>query len=88
MTQKQDNLESFAKRLETRIKAGEADDSMERQWCRLLTAADTPPVVKAMMLTKWVEWRYGKPKDNGNGVAATFVFDAPRPERTNGHLLQ
>ena len=61
MTEKQDNLESFAKRIVTRLQAGGNTDSMERLICRLLTGKDVK--VAAFLANKVVEWRYGKPKE-------------------------
>lgn len=59
MTVKQENLEAFAKRIETRIKASAAGtDSMERLICRLMTGSDVK--VAGVLAAKWVEWRYGK----------------------------
>jgi hypothetical protein len=59
VTEKQESLESFAKRIETRIKAGlKGTDSMERLLCRLMTSKDMK--VAALLGSKWVEWRYGK----------------------------
>lgn len=59
---KTDNLEAWAKRIETRIRKGiQGTDSMERLICRLLTGEDLK--VAAHLATKWVEWRYGKPTE-------------------------
>lgn len=58
---KTDNLEAFAKRIATRVRAGGGTDSMERLICRLLTGKDVK--VAAMLASKWTEWRYGKPKE-------------------------
>ena len=59
-----DNLEAFAKRIETRIREGlKGTDSMERLICRLLTKKNTPHVA-AGLAHKWVEWRYGKATEN------------------------
>ena|SRR5208282_2758290 len=58
---KTDNLEQFAKRIETRIrKACGSGDGMERLICRILAGKD--PRLAAFMAIKWVEWRYGKAK--------------------------
>lgn len=60
--EEKDGLESFSKRIETRIKSGiKGTDSMERLICRLLTGKD--PKIAAHLATKWVEWRYGKPTE-------------------------
>ena len=61
-SRKADNLEAFAKRIETRVKAGGDTDSIERLFCRLVTNKKTPQVA-AGLITKWVEWRYGKAKE-------------------------
>lgn len=64
MTEKQDNLESFAKRVITRIKAGGQDtDALERLICRMLTNKKQP-VIAAKLAEKLVEWRYGKAKES------------------------
>src|SRR5689334_18973163 len=64
MTEKQDNLESFASRIETRIKAGlNGTDSMERLICRLLVSKKPNPKIQAFLATKWVEWKYGKARE-------------------------
>lgn len=60
---KTDNLEAFAKRIETRLKAGGSTDSMERLICRLLTNKKTPQIAAGLAM-KWVEWRYGKAKEH------------------------
>lgn len=80
MTEKQDNLESFAKRIETRIKAGlKGTDSMERLICRHLTNKKNT-ATSAIMAQKWVEWRYGKAKETlkVEGHIEHTVFDASR----------
>ncbi len=58
---KKDNLEQFAKRIETRIRASGKSDGMERLVCRLLTGKN--PTIAAKLAEKWVEWRYGKAKE-------------------------
>lgn len=69
MTVKQENLEAFAKRIETRIKASAAGtDSMERLICRLMTGSDAK--VAAVLASKWVEWRYGKPTERHEHTGA------------------
>lgn len=75
-----DNLESFAKRIETRIRAGMAgSDSMERLICRLMTGKKNPQVA-AQLAGKWVEWRYGKAKETlkVEGHLEHTVFDASK----------
>lgn len=54
-------MEAFAKRIETMIRKGGATDSIERLICRLLTGDDTK--VSAALAAKWVEWKYGKPRE-------------------------
>lgn len=61
MTEKQDKLYSFAKRVETLLKAGGAIDSMDLEWCRLYKGASDEG--KRVMLKDWVSYRYGKPKE-------------------------
>ena len=69
-----DNLEQFAKRIETRLRRSANSDSIERLICRLLTSA--PPAVRSALLVKWVEWRYGK--SAGDNQTVSIVFDGPR----------
>ena len=62
MTERQENLEAFAKRIETRIREGmQGSDSMERLLCRLMTGKDIKTA--AFLGSTWVEWRYGKPRE-------------------------
>lgn len=56
-----DSLEAFAKRIETMLRKGGATDSIERLICRLMTGEDLK--VAAALASKWVEWKYGKPKE-------------------------
>ena len=80
MQGKSDNLEQFAKRIETRIKAStKGSDSMERLICRLLTSKKQPAIA-AQMAAKWVDWRYGKAKETVKfeGHIEHTVFDASR----------
>jgi hypothetical protein len=75
-----DNLEAFAKRIETRIRAGlKGTDSMERLICRVLTSKKNATSA-AIMAQKWVEWRYGKAKETVKleGHIEHTVFDASR----------
>ena len=74
-----DNLEQFAKRIESRIKAGmNGSDSMERLICRILTSKKNPTNA-AMMAQKWVDWRYGKNVTvKMEGHIEHTVFDASR----------
>jgi hypothetical protein len=80
MTQgKADNLEQFAKRIETRIQQGMAgSDSMERLICRLLTSKDRK--VSALLAAKWTEWRFGKAKETikHEGTVTHEHFDASK----------
>lgn len=55
------NLEQFAKRVESHIRKANASENMERLICRLLTGEDVK--VAALMASKWVEWRFGKAKE-------------------------
>jgi hypothetical protein len=80
---KTDNLEAFAKRIETRIrKARGSDDGMEQLICRLLTGNDANIATK--LAEKWVEWRYGKAKQavelsapGGGPLEHTISFENP-----------
>lgn len=65
MSEVKDNLEAFAKRIETRIKKGlNGTDSMERLICRLMATPKADKKVAAHLAGKWVEWRYGKAKES------------------------
>lgn len=61
-----DELKAFARRIETRVTTANIKDaeSMERVVCRIITQPDKNPAVAAMLTCKWVEWRYGKPKES------------------------
>jgi|SRR6266436_28983 len=61
---KLDDLEAFARRIERQILNSNLRDceNIERLFCRLMTN-DKSPAVAAMLLSKWVEWRYGKAKE-------------------------
>lgn len=57
---KAEDLQAFAKRIETKLRKGNGE-AMENLVCRLLTGADVK--VAAFLANKWVEWRYGRPKE-------------------------
>lgn len=59
MQGKADNLEQFAKRIETMVIRGGNTEGMERLICRALTNKKNPALAAAMA-QKWVEWRFGK----------------------------
>lgn len=59
---KADNLEAFAKRIAQRLKQANTAASTERLICRLMQGEDGK--VAAMLLAKWVTWRYGEPKQS------------------------
>jgi hypothetical protein len=77
---KTDNLEAFAKRIETRIRNSRGtNDGMEQLICRILTGKN--PALAAKLAEKWVEWRYGKAKetheivgDGGGPIVHTIKF--------------
>jgi hypothetical protein len=56
-----DSLESFAKRIISRLKVGGATDSLERIICRHIAGENEK--VSAFMAEKVVQWRYGKAKE-------------------------
>jgi hypothetical protein len=60
-----EDLKAFAQRIEMAVIKGRIKDceSMERLICRILTKPDKNPAIAAMLACKWVEWRYGKPKE-------------------------
>jgi hypothetical protein len=55
-----DELEAFAKRIDAMIRKGKDRTSIALLICRHMTGEDAK--VAAMLLTKWVSWRYGDPK--------------------------
>lgn len=57
----QADLESFAKHIEQMLKKGKNRTTIANLICRHLTGED--PKVSAVLLAKWVEWRYGKPTE-------------------------
>lgn len=76
-----DSLENFAKNIEERFRLGKDQGplALERQVCRLLSSKDIK--VAAAMTAKWVEWRYGRPKEhiehtgaNGGAIEHTIRF--------------
>ena len=74
-----DNLEAFAKRIETRIRASIGEtDAMERLICRVLTDKKNPALA-ATMAQRWVEWKYGKARETmkleGTVTHEIFNFD-------------
>lgn len=80
-----ENLEAFAKRVEERIKHKLGAFATERLVARLMTSRDER--IAALMTSKWIEWRYGKPKENAESVRAfaiQIINHIPRP----GELAQ
>jgi hypothetical protein len=55
-----DELEAFAKRIEAMLRKGQDRTSIARLICRHITGEDSK--VAAVLLAKWVSWRYGDPK--------------------------
>jgi len=78
MTEEKDNLEAFAKRIETRIRKSKGtDDGMEQLICRILTGSDRGSSTK--LAERWVEWRYGKAKQpvvgaDGGAIAVAHTI--------------
>jgi hypothetical protein len=62
--EKNDNLQAFAIRVERQILQSnpKKQESIERLVCRLMTGKKNPGVA-AVLASKWVEWRYGKPTE-------------------------
>lgn len=58
------DLKQFALGIERRIAKSKGSDAMAQLICRLMTGDDIK--VAAMMVSKWVEWRYGKVPDTPN----------------------
>lgn len=80
-----EDLKLFAERIEKEVLAatGEKKAAMERLICRLLTGNN--PILATTIALKWVEWRYGKPKE-GDKQGDTYIqINAviPRPNGNN-----
>jgi hypothetical protein len=82
---KADSLEAFAIRVQRAVEQANPKDSeaMERLVARVLTS-EANPALAATMAVKWVEWRYGKPKqpltgDKENPVTVQFVTNVDLP---------
>lgn len=75
---KTDSLQAFAERIEARLKQCKTAGSAERLICRLMTGKDQK--VAALMMGKWVEWRFGKAKETiqVTGHIEHEHFDASR----------
>lgn len=63
-----DALELFAKRIEEMLRKGKDRTTIERRICRLIMEADDK--VAAVLLAKWVSWRYGDPKQRHEHTGA------------------
>lgn len=77
-----ERLEDFAHRIEERLRKAGAQQSLVDQACRLIMHKD--PRVSALMLCKWVEWRYGKAHEHvehsgPNGTPIQIISYIPRP---------
>ena len=74
-----DSLERFAIRIEDRLRQGDGSITMEQLVCRALTNQKNPFVASGM-LAKWVEWRYGAPKQHSEHVVKMelSITDADR----------
>lgn len=75
------SLSEFAGVVERKLAKAKNPTSAANIVCRLMTSRDER--IAALMTCKWVEWRYGKPKDNAeNGTrnfAINIVNHIPRP---------
>jgi len=60
MRQRTKTLEAFAIKVEDTLRKGADHSTMERIVCRALTNKKHPATA-AFMVSKWTEWRYGKP---------------------------
>ena len=58
------SLEDFARGIEVKLQQGYGPDAVANHICRLLT--DKDPKIAAPMWCKWVEWRYGRAKEQIN----------------------
>ena len=58
MSNRTDNLQAFAKRIEARMLKGKSPVAMEQLICRLLSSKDHR--IASAMASKWTEWRYGR----------------------------
>ena len=63
-----DDLENFAKRIEDMLRKGKNRTSVANLICRHLTGKDGK--VAAVLLAKWVSWRYGDPKQRHEHTGA------------------
>ena len=73
-------LEDFAAQVEEKLAKAKGPDAMANIVARLLTNKD--PRISALMACKWVEWRFGKPKENEESVrnfAIQIINHIPRP---------
>jgi hypothetical protein len=57
---KLNDLERFAQRIDAMLRKGKDRTTIERLICRHLTGKDGK--VAALLLAKWVSWRFGDPK--------------------------
>jgi hypothetical protein len=85
-----ERLEDFAHRIEERLRQAGAQQSLVDQACRLIMHKD--PRVSALMLCKWVEWRYGKAHEHvehSGSQTINIVSYIPRPGTTlpNGNVV-
>jgi hypothetical protein len=81
---KKKNLEDFARGIEAKLERGAGPDAIANYICRLLTSKDEK--IAALMLCKWVEWRYGKARESlehtgldGRPVEIKIISHVPRP---------
>ena len=65
---KGDDLEAFANRIEGMLRQGKERTSIARLICRHMTGKDAK--VAAMLIARWVSWRYGDPKQRHEHTGA------------------
>lgn len=73
-------LDDFAAQVEEKLAKAKGPDAMAAIVCRLLTSKDQR--ISALMVCKWIEWRYGKPKENAESIRAfaiQIINHIPRP---------
>lgn len=79
-------LREFADQVEAALAKARGPKAMVHIVCRLLTNKD--PRIASLMACKWVEWRYGKARENDEGrqaLAIQIINHVPRPGDASEH---
>jgi hypothetical protein len=82
------SLEDFARGIEDKLCKSGDRDAIANRFCRVLMSNNER--VAALMLCKWVEWRYGKAKEQlehsgPGGTPIQIISYIPRPGSLNGN---